>query len=222
MKICNKCEIQYPETNLFCKKCHSLLQFKKVEKNASESTEKSESNKRLKLIERTHETDNRKNGTKIKPNTKKHDFFETPVYTEWEPPAPTTLYGRIKNIPYGVLKYNLSRGFYTNGIRQIESCINNRIYSCDNCSYYTNFDYELCSLKKIKVISNAICKSFELKPEYHIDSSNVTYEKENITIKEETKGKKKKKDKKKYRCVTCLKMFRTEESLEKHRQVRKH
>jgi hypothetical protein len=225
MKICNKCKIQYPEDTLFCNKCHSLLHFEKVEENVSESTEKKGSNKKEELIVRNHKTDNNTNSIKIKPKPKVRDFSETPTYKEWEPHAPTTLYSKIKNIPYNVLKYNLRKGLYANGIRQIESCINNRTYCCGSCSYYTNFEQELCSLKKLKVVSNAICKSFEVKPEFQLELFDATDNKKakiQDKTKEKKKNKKDKKGKKKYRCVTCMKMFRTEEGLEKHRSLKKH
>lgn len=156
----------------------------------------------------------------------KHDSSEISIYSEWEPPAPTTIYSKMKNIPYGVLKYNLSKGLYANGIRQIEYRINSHNFSCSSCSYYTNFEYEICTFKKLKVESNAICKSFELKPDIHMNSFDINDRNEEVNYKEETKGKKKnkkdKKTKKKYRCVTCLKMFRSEEDLDKHRRVKKH
>jgi hypothetical protein len=218
MKMCNKCELKYPDTSLFCKKCHSLLQLQKAE------IDNSKPNKKTELVKNHSE---KKNKTVVKTKEQKHDFSEISIYSEWEPPAPTTIYSKMKNIPYGVLKYNLSKGLYANGIRQIEYRINNHDFCCSNCSYYTNFEYEICSLKKFKVESNAICKSFELKPECQMGSLHTTDEKKEVKDKEETKEtkekkEKKKKGKKKYKCVTCQKMLRSEKGLETHQRVKKH
>ncbi|KGK99219.1 hypothetical protein LI82_04140 [Methanococcoides methylutens] len=201
MKICNKCEIKYPDTNLFCNKCHSLLQLQKV---VTDSKSKKQIDVGTILSE--------KKKTKLdKPISKDIGISEIPIYDDWEPPAATTVYSKMKNIPYGVLKYNLSKGLYTIGIGQIRSYLDDRTYSCKSCSYYTSFDYELCSLKEAKVKSNAICKSFEVSPEFQVslDSTNKK-EKDNENVKE------KKKKRKTFYCCICNKAFHTEEGRKRH------
>jgi DNA-directed RNA polymerase subunit RPC12/RpoP len=217
MKICNKCEVIYPDTNLFCKNCHSLLQLQKAEMDNSKP------NKKAELVKNHSE---KKNKIVVKTKEQKHDISKNYIYSEWEPPALTTIYSRVKNIPYGLLKYDLSKGLHPNEMRQIESHLNNHDFRCGNCSYYTNFEHEICSLKTFKIESNAICKSFELKPEFQfssLKSNNKEEKQDKKKRKEEEKRKiREEKSKKKYRCVTCQKMFRSEDDLEKHRNVKKH
>lgn len=224
MKICNKCGATYSDTNLFCKKCHSLLQLQKTK----DDTLKLDDNEKCTKANYLKKEPNRKlnrdtaGSDKLPPNKEKTDVTassESFIYVDWEPPAPTTIYSKIKNIPYGVLKYNLSKGLYTNGIRQIESYINNRTYCCSSCSYYTNFDCAICYLKEVKVNSNAICKSFELKPEFKVSLDSINKnEKEERNEKE--KKKKTKKRKKEHRCRICSKMYYTKEGLEKHQRTK--
>ena len=42
-----------------------------------------------------------------------------PQYDDWDPPSPTTIYCRIKNIPYEVFKYNRAKGLYSLGPRRV-------------------------------------------------------------------------------------------------------
>jgi len=207
--MCNKCEVTYPDTNLFCKKCHSLLQLQKVVRDNS---------KPKKNVEEATSRSQKKKNNIDKPISRGIDVSENPIYDDWEPPAPNTVYSKMKNIPYGVLKYNLSKGLYTNGIRQIESNINKRTYSCNRCSYYTNFDSEVCTLKKTRVIAKAVCKSFELKPDLwdNIDSTTEQRRQNAEKNDKEEKPKKRKKAPKKFKCEICDKMFSSQNGVNCH------
>lgn len=40
-------------------------------------------------------------------------------YDDWDPPSPTTIYCKIKNIPYEVFKYNRAKGLYSLGPQRV-------------------------------------------------------------------------------------------------------
>ncbi len=134
------------------------------------------------------------------------------IYSAWKPPAPITVYSKLQNIPYGVVKYNLSKGLCTNKIKQIEFLINNHTYCCKNCSYYTNFDNELCYLKKTSVSPDAICKSFEIKPELSLVLKEISNESNNLN----------KKTSDDFIYPVYKKLFASEKGVEHHRTAKKH
>ena len=87
----------------------------------------------------------------------------------WDPPAPITIYCRIKNVPYGVAKYNIARGFSSIKLQRIEDQLMNHEYSCKTCEYLKvhggkkNRNYTCGKGKKsdITALKESICKSFK-------------------------------------------------------------
>lgn len=82
---------------------------------------------------------------------------------EWDPPAPSTVYIKIKNIPYETFKNRLNQGLITTDIDQIRYRLERHIYCCGVCSKYVN---EYCVITNRKVESGWICKSFVPKEEF--------------------------------------------------------
>ncbi|MDY9925842.1 tetratricopeptide repeat protein [Methanosarcina sp.] len=82
---------------------------------------------------------------------------------EWDPPAPSTVYIKIKNIPYETFKNRLNQGLITTDIDQIRYRLERHIYCCGICSKYVN---EYCVITNRKVESGWICKSFVPKEEF--------------------------------------------------------
>jgi tetratricopeptide (TPR) repeat protein len=87
---------------------------------------------------------------------------------KWDPPAPSTVYIRIKNIPYETFKTTLNQGLVTTELDQIRYRLERHIYCCEVCSKYVN-DY--CVITNRKTEPERICKSFFPKEEYiHLDA----------------------------------------------------
>lgn len=162
MKLCNVCGVRYPDSTLFCKKCHSLLH-----------------------LEMHNPPKPNVINFKNRVNSSKNKILrEHNIYFDWNPPAATTVYYKVKNIPYNELKYDLNRGFQPNGLRAIESNINSRKYHCAVCSYFVD---SFCTYKEIKVEHKAICKSFEPKPELNFTDIPTKNEHKNRNITKEEK-----------------------------------
>lgn len=83
--------------------------------------------------------------------------------TEWVPPAPATVYIKIKDIPYDTFKTRLNQGFVTGELDQIRYRLERHIYCCGVCSNYVNGH---CIIKNRKVEPEWICKSFVPKEEF--------------------------------------------------------
>jgi len=77
--------------------------------------------------------------------------------TEWDPPAPSTVYIKIKNIPYETFKTKLNQGFVTTELDQIRYLLEKHIYCCGVCSKYVN---GYCVITNRKAEPEWICKSF--------------------------------------------------------------
>jgi tetratricopeptide (TPR) repeat protein len=87
---------------------------------------------------------------------------------EWNPPAPSTVYIKIKNIPYETFKTRLNEGLVTTELDQIRYRLERRIYSCGICSKHVN---GYCVITNLKVEPGWICKSFVPKEEFiYIDA----------------------------------------------------
>ncbi|HEY3361109.1 MAG TPA: tetratricopeptide repeat protein [Methanosarcina sp.] len=87
---------------------------------------------------------------------------------EWNPPAPSTVYIKIKNIPYETFKTRLNEGLVTTELDQIRYRLERRIYSCGVCSKHVN---GYCVVTNRKVEPGWICKSFVPKKEFiYIDA----------------------------------------------------
>lgn len=111
--------------------------------------------------------------TKIMRNRK-----QTKNPTEWDPPAPSTVFIKIKNIPYETFKERLNQGLVSADLDQIRYRLERHIYCCAVCSKYVN---GYCVVTNRKAESEWICKSFVPKEEFiHLDSrpdteSSATY-----------------------------------------------
>ena len=87
---------------------------------------------------------------------------------EWDPPAPSTVYIKIKNIPYETFKTRLNQGLVTAELDQIGYRLERHIYCCQVCSKYVN---GYCVKTNMKTEPGWICKSFVPKEEYiYIDA----------------------------------------------------
>ncbi len=82
---------------------------------------------------------------------------------EWDPPAPSTVYIKIKNIPYETFKTRLNQGLVTTELDQIRYRLERHIYCCGVCSKYVN---GYCIITNRKVEPEWICKSFVPKEEF--------------------------------------------------------
>ena len=82
---------------------------------------------------------------------------------EWDPPAPSTVYIKIKNIPYETFKTRLNEGLVTTELDQIRYRLERQIYCCGVCSKYVN---GYCVITNRKVEPGWICKSFVPKEEF--------------------------------------------------------
>jgi tetratricopeptide (TPR) repeat protein len=88
---------------------------------------------------------------------------QTSNFPEWNPPAPSTVYIKIKNIPYETFKKRLNEGLVTTELDQIRYRLERRIYCCEVCSKYVN---GYCIITNRKVEKEWICKSFVPKKEF--------------------------------------------------------
>ncbi|AKB18290.1 tetratricopeptide repeat protein [Methanosarcina sp. WWM596] len=87
---------------------------------------------------------------------------------EWDPPAPSTVYIKIKNIPYETFKTRLNQGLVTTELDQIRYRLERHIYCCGVCSKYIN---GYCIITNLRTEPRWICKSFVPKEEFiHLDS----------------------------------------------------
>jgi tetratricopeptide (TPR) repeat protein len=82
---------------------------------------------------------------------------------EWDPPAPSTVYIKIKNIPYETFKRQLKEGLVTSELDQIRDRLERRIFCCGVCSKYVN---GYCIIRNWKMESGWICKAFLPKEEF--------------------------------------------------------
>jgi tetratricopeptide (TPR) repeat protein len=82
---------------------------------------------------------------------------------EWDPPAPSTVYIKIKNIPYETFKTRLNQGLVTTELDQIRYRLERHIYCCGVCSKYVN---GYCVVTNKKAEPGWICKSFVPKEEF--------------------------------------------------------
>ncbi|RXA15587.1 tetratricopeptide repeat protein [Methanosarcina sp. MSH10X1] len=82
---------------------------------------------------------------------------------EWDPPAPSTVYIKIKNIPYEIFKTRLNEGLVTTELDQIRYRLERRIYCCGVCSKQAN---GYCVITNRKIEPGWICKSFVPKEEF--------------------------------------------------------
>lgn len=82
---------------------------------------------------------------------------------EWDPPAPSTVYIKIKNIPYEIFKARLNEGLVTTELDQIRYRLERRIYCCRICSKHVN---GYCIITNRKIEPGWICKSFVPKEEF--------------------------------------------------------
>lgn len=82
---------------------------------------------------------------------------------EWDPPAPSTVYIKIKNIPYETFKIRLNEGLVTTELEQIRYRLERRIYCCGICSKHVN---GYCVIRNRKVKPEWICKAFMPKEEF--------------------------------------------------------
>jgi tetratricopeptide (TPR) repeat protein len=88
---------------------------------------------------------------------------------EWDPPSPSTVYVKIKNIPYETFKTRLNEGLVSTELYQIRYRLERHIYCCKVCSKFVN---EHCILTNKKTQTGRICKSFVPREEYiYLDSS---------------------------------------------------
>jgi len=104
--------------------------------------------------------------------------------SEWDPPAPSTVYIKIKNIPYETFKTRLNQGLVTTELDQIRYRLERRIYCCGVCSKYVN---EYCVIANRKTESGWICKSFVPKEEFiYLDSRPGSKDSEGFRYLSET------------------------------------
>ncbi len=82
---------------------------------------------------------------------------------EWDPPAPSTVYVKIKNIPYETFKKRLNEGLVTTELDQIRYRLERRIYCCRVCSKHAN---GYCVITNRKTEPGWICKAFVPKEEF--------------------------------------------------------
>ena len=91
---------------------------------------------------------------------------------EWDPPAPSTVYIKIENIPYETFKARLNQGLVTTELDQIRYRLERHIYCCAVCSKFVN---GYCVVTNRKAESGWICKSFVPKEEFiYLNSSPDT------------------------------------------------
>lgn len=82
---------------------------------------------------------------------------------EWDPPAPSTVYIKIKNIPYETFKTRLNQGLGNVELDQIRYRLERHIYCCGVCSKYIN---GYCIITNRRAEPGWICKSFVPKDEF--------------------------------------------------------
>ncbi|AGF98459.1 GTP cyclohydrolase III (methanopterin) [Methanosarcina mazei Tuc01] len=93
---------------------------------------------------------------------------QTEKPSEWDPPAPSTVYIKIKNIPYETFKTRLNQGLVTTDLDQIRYRLEKHIYCCGVCSKHVN---GYCVITNRKAEPGWICKSFVPKEEFiYLDS----------------------------------------------------
>jgi tetratricopeptide (TPR) repeat protein len=97
---------------------------------------------------------------------------QTANLPEWDPPAPSTVYIKIKNIPYETFKTRLNQGLVTTELAQIRHRLERHIYCCGICSKYVN---GYCVITNRKAEPEWICKSFVPKKEFiYLDAGSDT------------------------------------------------
>ena len=82
---------------------------------------------------------------------------------KWDPPAPATVYIKIKDIPYETFKTRLNQGLVTTELDQIRYRLERRVYCCGTCSKYVD---EYCVVTSSSPEPGGICKAFVPKPEF--------------------------------------------------------
>jgi transcription elongation factor Elf1 len=98
---------------------------------------------------------------KPRPTSGKREESKGGIYREWNPPAPTTIYCKIYDIPYRQYKHGVSMaGKVPPAIDTIAERLDSHIYCCGMCAYFCE---PRCTLKKWHSVKNAICKSFDVK-----------------------------------------------------------
>jgi hypothetical protein len=90
---------------------------------------------------------------------------ELEFYNDWDPPAPVTIYCKITNTPYSIVRRGQAMGMYSAKLIQIENDIDGHRYNCELCnnSYEDNAILK-CSIKRMIVKGESICKKFNPKP----------------------------------------------------------
>lgn len=103
---------------------------------------------------------------------------------EWDPPAPSTVYIKIKNIPYETFKTRLNQGMVTTELDQIRYRLERHIYCCGVCSKYIN---GYCIITNRRAEPGWICKSFVPKEEFiYLDSRPAREDSEGFRYLSET------------------------------------
>ena len=82
---------------------------------------------------------------------------------QWNPPAPSTVYLKIENIPYETFKTRLEQGLITTELDQIRYWLDKHIYCCGVCMKYVN---GYCVITNKEAELEWICKSFVPKEEF--------------------------------------------------------
>lgn len=100
--------------------------------------------------------------SKIKFSTMKRKKQPKPLL-KWDPPAPSTVYIKLKDIPYGIFKARLNQGLVTTELDQLSWRLKQHIYCCGVCVKYIN---EYCVTRNWKVDPEGICKAFMPKEEF--------------------------------------------------------
>ncbi|HWR26081.1 MAG TPA: tetratricopeptide repeat protein, partial [Methanosarcina sp.] len=82
---------------------------------------------------------------------------------DWDPPSPSTIYIKIKNIPYETFKTRLNDSLVSKELDQIRSRLERHLYCCRTCA--KGLDGR-CVITSKKTEPACICKSFVPKKEF--------------------------------------------------------
>jgi len=113
-----------------------------------------------------------------------------PKYTEWDPPAPATVYCKIEGITWARYRYLKAKGLDAPKIYRIQDALSNGEYKCEVC--VNNFGSS-CRYQDYEVEESAICKSFDPQPDIKYGTGHRKQKK--TKAKTEPVAKKKKKTK---------------------------
>ncbi|WP_094228917.1 tetratricopeptide repeat protein [Methanolobus psychrotolerans] len=83
------------------------------------------------------------------------------TYTQWEPPAVSTLLAQAMNCSKGDIKYHKGCGEDLIKEKIIQDNLNLKVYACKSCKFQKNGICHHTDTKAMKVSQSAICRNFK-------------------------------------------------------------